>query len=53
VTKIRAALGTTEVRTFAEICELIPIMKLELKKSDLKKLHDLQEPEVFHYKLYL
>ena len=53
VTKIRKALGAQEIRTFAEICEEIPIMKLELKKSDLKTLHDLQKGEVFVYKLYL
>ena len=32
VTKIRAGLGTNEIRTFAEICEAMPILKLELKK---------------------
>jgi len=53
VTKIRKALGTQEIRTFAEICEELPIIKLELKKSDLKTLRDLQKEDVFVYKLYL
>jgi hypothetical protein len=53
VTKIRSALGTTEIRTFAEICEEFPIMKLELKKSDLHTLHDLQAQDVVIYKLYM
>jgi hypothetical protein len=42
VHKVRAVLGANEIRTFAEICEALPILKLELKKSDLHTLHELQ-----------
>ena len=35
VTKVRAGLGDVEIRSFAEICEHIPCLKLELKKADL------------------
>ena len=41
VKKIRAGLGTHEIRTFAEICEAMPILKLELNKSNLRNLHEL------------
>lgn len=53
MSKIRAGLGDTEIRTFAEICEAMPILKLELKKSDLGTMHDLQSQDVLVYKLYL
>jgi len=41
VSKVRQGLGDREVRTFAEICEVIPMMTLQLKKGDLHQLGDL------------
>ena len=53
VEKIRENLGENEIRTFAEICEAMPLLILELKKSDLGELSDLQKHETIEYKLYL
>jgi hypothetical protein len=53
VTKVRQQLGDIEVRSFAEICEHIPMMTLQLRKGDLHQLGDLQARDVINYKLYL
>jgi len=54
VAQIRQQLGANQVRTFAQICELIPIMKLKLNKSDLSpEFAELQNAETVTYKLYL
>ena len=46
-------LKDTKVRTFAEICEHLPILKFKLPKSNLATLSDLQAHDVVDYKLYL
>ena len=53
--KIRAKLQQQDkqVRTFAEICEVIPCLKLNLLKQDLGVLADLQVRDQLDYKLYL
>jgi hypothetical protein len=42
-----------KVRTFAEICEHLPILKFKLPKSNLATLSELQAHDVVEYKLYL
>lgn len=42
-----------KVRTFAEICEHLPIIKFKLPKSNLASLSELQAADVLEYKLYL
>ena len=53
--KIRTKLQQQDkqVRTFAEICEVIPCLKLNLLKQDLGVLADLQVRDQLDYKLYL
>ena len=53
VETIRERLGEREVRSFAEICELIPLLELKLRKSQLGGLSELQTHETIDYKLYL
>ena len=53
VKKIRENLGDNEIRTFAEICEAMPLLTLQLNKSDLGELSDLQKHETIDYLLYL
>jgi len=42
-----------KVRSFAEICEHLPMIKLKLSKVNLTTLQELQAHEVVEYKLYL
>ena len=53
VETIRERLGEREVRSFAEICEHIPLLELKLRKSQLSGLSELQTHETIDYKLYL
>ena len=53
VEKVRERLGDREVRSFAEICEHVPVLELKLRKSQLGDLTELQTHETIDYKLYL
>ena len=53
VEKIRGNLGSKEVRSFAEICEAMPILVLNLNKADLGELSDMQKFDTIKYKLIL
>lgn len=55
VSQIRAYLKKTNhsVKDFVEICEVMPIIRLKLRKADLGALSDLQHSDVIDYKLYM
>lgn len=54
MTKILKGLPDREPRKFAEICEVLPIITLDLPKANLSPAFvDLQESENIRYKFYL
>lgn len=55
VSKIRATLTAKnhQVKDFSEICEAMPMIKLQLNKADLGPLADLQGRDVVEYKMYM
>lgn len=55
VQHIRDYLKSTNhnVKDFKEVCEVMPLIKLQLKKADLGAFADLQSQDVINYKLYM
>ena len=50
---ITTAVNDRQPRDFSEICEVLPMITLPLKRSNLQKLGEMQKRDVLNYKLYL